>query len=143
MVHNVEMKLSAWERAVVAKRVAVVAVITIVVNLLVAHGIITPDVNHNVLGWLNAGFDTLAGIAAVAWVQPAVTPSADPRTDDGEALKPVSYIKAAVEHSTPATNPQGGGMSAGAAEASNEVAAAQSDAGAPAPVVAPAVPSVP
>lgn len=131
ITHDLELgvdDLQKWSRAIVAKRATIVAVVTVILDLAVAHGWVTPDVNHNVLGWVNTAFTLVGTLVAILWVQKDVTPSADPRTDEGVPLVPVTFVKNA--NAGPADNPQGGGMGA---ITDQQVAASQSDAGAEAP----------
>lgn len=95
-VKEVVVKLGAFERAVVAKRVAIVAVVTILVQLAVNYGVFGIDIQNNVLHWLNAALDAVAALVAISITQPAVTPLKDPRNDAGTALIPTSQVDAIV-----------------------------------------------
>jgi len=86
-----------FAREVVAKRVAIIGVITILVNLAITYGWITPDVSNDVLKWVGAIIDAVAAIAAIAVVRPALTPVKDPRNDAADKLVPVSDVMATVE----------------------------------------------
>lgn len=89
--------VGGFAREVVAKRVAIIAVVTVLVNLAVSYGWVTPTISDDVARWLQAVFEVAAAVAAIAVVRPAVTPVADPRDDSGEKLVPVSDALAAAE----------------------------------------------
>lgn len=60
------------------------ALITAVVGLAVALGLITTDIGDNLVPVLV----TLAPIITAVWSRSSVTPVADPKTEDGTALVP-------------------------------------------------------
>jgi hypothetical protein len=83
-----------WDREIVAKRVAILAVVVIVLSALVSTHTITPEWSAHVTTWVTRVLDLLAAIGAIAWIRPDVTP-ADP------ALNPMSVNGVPlVEHTT-------------------------------------------
>lgn len=94
--------LSAAEkfaREVVAKRVAIILVITIVLNLAISYHWITPDISADVTRHVKDALDALATIVGTFVVRAAVTPSSDPRSPRrGEKLVPLSSV---VEQNAP------------------------------------------
>lgn len=80
-------------REVVAKRVAIVAVITILLQLAISYHIITPEISGEVTKHITDGLDALAVIVGIFVVRQGVTPKNDPQNDAGEPLIPVSAVK--------------------------------------------------
>jgi hypothetical protein len=83
-------------RLVVAKRVAIVAVVAVALNLLIAYHIITPDMSNSATGYIKDVLDGIAALVAVLYAQKGVTPLVDPRDDSGQALIPVSSVLNAI-----------------------------------------------
>jgi len=86
-------KVNSFARAVVAKRVAIVTAVTILIQLALSYGWVTPDVSDNVLHWVNSALDALGALVAIAIVHPVVTPTKDPRDAAGNPLIPVAVAE--------------------------------------------------
>lgn len=93
-VEHDAQELGKFARAVVLKRVAIITAVTIIINLAIAYGWVTPDVSDNILHWLNVTIDAIGALVAIGVTQAVVTPSKDPRTNTGEPLVPVSHVEA-------------------------------------------------
>lgn len=91
------LKAEGWGREVLAKRVAIVGVITIVLNLVVGYGWLGVDFSDQVLRWVGAFFDALTAVLAIVAARPVVTPVASPKNNKGEVLVPTSTVSKAIE----------------------------------------------
>lgn len=89
-------ELGKFARAVVAKRIVVVAVVAAVLQLLVGYHVITPGVSGDVTKYINDLIDVLAVISGILFAQRGVTPTSDPRNDTGVALVPVTRVQALI-----------------------------------------------
>jgi len=91
---NLEGDLSKWDRAVLAKRASIIGAVTVIVNLAISFGWVTPEVSAEVARWLGAAFDAVAVVGTIVAVQGAVTPVSDPKDNDGNTLVPASSVVA-------------------------------------------------
>lgn len=81
-------------RAVVAKRVAIVAVVSVLLQLLVGYQVIPLDVSSHITSYINDGITALSTVIAVVYAQKGVTPTSDPRNDTGTKLVPATQVQA-------------------------------------------------
>lgn len=85
-------------RMVVAKRVLVVTVVTVILQVLIAYHIITPDISSHVQTYLKDALDALGAVVAIFYIQKGVTPVTDPRNNAGTPLVPVTRAQALIEN---------------------------------------------
>ncbi len=88
---------SKFARALVAKRVAIIAVVTIILHLAVSYGWITSDWSDATVANVTAVLDAIGAITAILVIQPKVTPVDDPRDNEGTPLVPVDALTKPVE----------------------------------------------
>ncbi len=70
-------EIGLWAREIVAMRVAILAVVAVVLSVLVSTHALTPDWSDHVTTWVTRIIDLVTAVAAVVWIRPDVTP-ADP-----------------------------------------------------------------
>lgn len=83
-------KVGAFAREVVAKRVAIVTVVTVLLHLAIVYHIITPDLSVHVTNYITEALDALAVIVATVYARAGVTPKDSPQNDAGVPLVPAN-----------------------------------------------------
>lgn len=94
------IRLLGLAREVVAKRTAIVAAAAIILNLAVGWGWITSDQSAQAVSVIGSIIIAVGALINVAVTRSKVTPTADPRADDGEPLMRVDEHIAALHDAT-------------------------------------------
>lgn len=94
-----------FARAVVAKRVGIVAVATIFVHLAVNYGWFSIEISNDVLHYLTVILDAIGAVVAITVTHRGVTPSSDPRSNSGVPLVPVDLASESTIYAVPGDGP--------------------------------------
>lgn len=91
-----------WAREIVAKRVAIIAVVTILIQLAVSYGWVTPDLSDGALGYVNSALDAVGALVAIVYTRKGVTPNNSPKDNAGVPLVSADIVHAAISEAVKA-----------------------------------------
>jgi hypothetical protein len=80
-----------WAREIVAKRVAILALVAALVPVLIGFGVNLPWNSDQITGGVGAGLTVLAAVGTILWTRKDVTPADPvlrPTDSNGQALTP-------------------------------------------------------